>query len=332
MEGTSLPVKRRSLRWDSTRRRCRPQSLSNHVGSPYLSLWPQGGQRSYSRGFAWSYISPQQECTEVESRRSSVSSRFRRSVTASGTGTSLPTPPKPGHSSTMPPKSRDLGAGSSAGGSGYGTRPKGRPTYVPQWARPDGGDGPPPPPPPTSLPSWAIFSGSEKMDAAQDHQQTSGVPTSDPNMNTGGTVPPHASGVPTSDQHRNTVGTVRQHGSDRVLQHFSPPVIVPGTSLRKQPSGSARSSSPPVKKMPVPRFARPAPELELPVGEKKPRHHEPAGTSDHLPSSSSMREFQGSTPSSNIYREAQVLVPSSGSGQIAAVNISGLAGVHSPSD
>ena len=168
------------------------------------------------------------------------------SVTASGAGTSLPTPPKPGHSSTMPPKSRDLGAGLSAGGSGYMERD--RRADPPMRL----GDGPPPPPPPTSLPSWAIISGFGKVDAAQDHQQTSGVPTSDPNMNTGGTVPPHASGVPASDQHRHTVGTP--------------------------------------------------------------------------PSSSSMREFQGSTPSSNIYREAHVLVPSSGSGQITAVNISGLAG------
>ena len=77
--------------------------------------------------------------------------------------------------------------------------------------------------------------------------------------------------------------------------------------------------------MPVPHFARRAPTLELPVGEKKARRHEPTGASDHPSSSSSMREFQGSTQSSSVFREAQVLVPSSGSGQTTAVNISGLA-------
>ena len=138
--------------------------LSNHVRSPYLSLRPQGGQRSYPRGFAWSYISLQQECTEVQSRWSSVGNCFRNrngspkaggpmlvaasgtgtsapsppktggpmSVAASGTGTSLPTPPKPERSSTLPLSSHDPGAGSSTGSSRYGTRPKGRPTYVPQ--------------------------------------------------------------------------------------------------------------------------------------------------------------------------------------------------------
>ena len=166
------------------------------------------------------------EVRSTENRRSSVSNSFRNtsvptppkiggpmSVAASGAGPSLPAPPKPGRSSTMPLSSQDSGAGSSVGGSGYGTRPKGRPTYVPQRARPDGGDGPPPPPPPTSLPSWAIISGSEKADVPQDHQQMSGIPTSGPSKNTGETVPPHTSGAQTSDQHRNTVGTVRPHTS-----------------------------------------------------------------------------------------------------------------------
>ena len=46
------------------------------------------------------------------------------------------------------------------------------------------------------------------------------------------------------------------------------------------------------------------------------------------PPSSSMRDlkFQGSTTSSTVHRESQVLVPGSGAEQIAAVNISGLAG------
>ena len=64
-----------------------------------------------------------------------------------------------------------------------------------------------------------------------------------------------------------------------MLQRFSPPVIVPGTPTQVKTSGpllsgdrletvgepglgSARRPSPPVKKMPTPHFARPAPERE----------------------------------------------------------------------
>ena len=195
--------------------------LSNRVGSPYLSLRPQGGQRSCPRGFAWSYISSQQECTEIESRRSSVSSRFRnRNLCVDSTEDRRSNVSSSFRNRNFCADSAEdrrvrkiRGAGSSVGGSGYGTRAKGRPTCVPQWTRPDGGDGPPPPPPPTSLPSWAIISGSEKVDVPQDRQQMSGIPTSGPSKNTGETVPPHASGALTSDQHRNTVGTVAPHTS-----------------------------------------------------------------------------------------------------------------------
>ena len=299
-------------------------------------------------------------------------------VAASGAGPSLPPPPPPERSSTLRVSSQDLGTGSAAGGSGYGTRPKGRPTYVPQWARPDGGDGPPPPPPPTSLPSWAIIPGPESTDAPR---QASGTSTSGSRRNTDEAVPPqtsgsqrstddavlpHNSGVPTSDQRRNTVDTgasrtsgaptsdqrmnsadtvssrtsgastsdQRRNSSDtarprggRVLQRFSPPVVVSGSSTKgPPPSESVRGRSPPVKKMPTPRSARPAPASESSTSGKKRRRHEPVGTSDLPSSSSSMREFQGSMQSSNIFREAQVLVLSSGSEQITAVNVSGLAG------
>ena len=143
------------------------------------------------------------------------------------------------------------------------------------------------------------------------------------------------------------VDQVNSTGSgDRVLKRFSPPVTITATPTQTKTSRSTRSSSPPVKKMPIPHFARPAPDRDHPVRDKKPRHQEPARSSGSAGSSgdtsmtirgscmdesggltsSSVRDFQGSTTSSTIHRESQVLVPSSGTGQITAVNISGLAG------
>ena len=179
------------------------------------------------------------------------------SVAASGTGTSVPTPPKTGPANITPPKSGGPEQAPPVADRGYGTRPKGRPQYVPQWALPDGVIGPPAPPPSKTLPSWAIVPGSQSVDAVQDHQKKS-----------------------VSDLGRNVSDKVRQTGSsrstdqanlggsgDRVLQRLSPPVIVPGTPTQAKTSGplfsgnrvetvgepgsgSARSSSPPVKKMP----------------------------------------------------------------------------------
>ena len=121
----------------------------------------------------------------------------RVSVAASGTGTSVPTPPKTGPANLTPPKSGGpVTEAPPVADRGYGTRPKGRP-----------------------------------------------------------------------------------QSGDRVLQRFSPPVIVPSTPTQVKTSGpllsgdrletveepglgSARSLSPPVKKMPISHFARPAPERE----------------------------------------------------------------------
>ena len=182
------------------------------------------------------------------------------------------------------------------------------------------------------------------MDAVQDHQDasgTSGTSTSvlDPDRNVSGKVRQSGSSTP--------VDQINSGGSgDHVLKRFSPPVTVPATPTQTKTSRSTRSLSPPVKKMPIPHFARPAPDRDHPVREKKPRHQEPARSSGSAGSSgdtsmtirgsfmdksgcltsASIRDFQGSTTSSTVHRESQVLVPSSGAEQITAINISGLAG------
>ena len=109
MEKTSFPVKRRSLRWDSERRRCRPegqqlgqaapqkrlsmqnlgsvelivcrlsvhQLLSNHVGSPTFFTTAPGRTAFLPQRLCLIVNLLEQECAKVESRRCSVSSRSR---------------------------------------------------------------------------------------------------------------------------------------------------------------------------------------------------------------------------------------------------------------
>ena len=130
--------------------------------------------------------------------------------------------------------------------------------------------------PSKTLPSWAIVPGCQSVNEVQDHQDasgTSGTSTSVSDLNRNVSDRARQSGSSRSTDHANSGGS-----GDRVLQRFSPPLILPGTPTQVKTSGPLLSgdrletveepglgstrSPPPVKKMPIPHFARPAPERE----------------------------------------------------------------------